>query len=171
MDTPEPQTHVRFRDLWHRYEKYVRWLCLRAARGNLDLACDLIQEAALRLLQRCEDLRQHNLGRAEKAWVKRVTLSAISNTRRRDSTQALSLDALPVDLADDHDDDNLRELLDDLMAVLSPDDRHLMQLFLNGYSLTDMAILTGLTYNVVSTRLTRIRHQMAQRARQLKMID
>ena len=47
MDTPEPQTHVRFRDLWHRYEKYVRWLCLRAARGNLDLACDLVKRDAV----------------------------------------------------------------------------------------------------------------------------
>ena len=74
-------------------------------------------------------------------------------------------------MADDDRDERLRETVDGLMACLDDDDRALLQMKLDGFNNDDLAMLTGLSYAAVATRLHRIRRRMAEYARKLHYIE
>lgn len=172
-DALHTEPHIRFRALWKRYESLVRWRCLLAAHGHVERACDYVQEAALRLIQRCDTLAGAALPQAERAWVLRVVRSAIADARATLDAPTASLDAqaLRDTLADDDTAARLRETIDDLMPALTAEERQFMELHLEGYDIDDLATIYGLTYAAAATRLTRLRQKLAQRARQLHYIE
>ena len=173
MDAPlHTEPHIRFRALWKRYETLVRWRCLLAAHGNVERACDYVQEVALRLIQFCDGLTESASPQTERAWVIRVIRSAIDNARRTLDTHTASLDAqsLADSLADDDTAARLRETLDDLMPALTDEEQQFIRFHLEGYNTDELATLYGLSYTAAATRLTRLRQKLARRARELHYI-
>lgn len=162
------KTHVRFRALWERNERVVRRMCRRAARRQTVCADDLVQCVALRLIECCDKLHHDVKPRVERAWVRRVADSVIARLPEEAPGRYVQL---TEPLADDDRDERLRETVDDLMACLDDDDRALLQMKLDGFNNDDLAMLTGLSYAAVATRLHRIRRRMAEYARKLHYIE
>lgn len=162
------KTHVRFRALWERNERVVRRMCRRAARRQTVCADDLVQCVALRLIECCDKLHHDVKPRVERAWVRRVADSVIARQPEEAPGRYVQL---TEPLADDDRDERLRETVDDLMACLDDDDRALLQMKLDGFNNDDLAMLTGLSYAAVATRLHRIRRRMAEYARELHYIE
>lgn len=170
-DITRQEPHLRFRDLWRRYEDLVRWYCLRAAHGRLDRACDLVQQVALRLIEQCDTIRCDAGIPSERVWLHRVIRSAIADAKATDKKIPKSQPDNVIDTyaADDHDAE-LNALLDDLADGLSDEERRFLRYYRDGFDINDLAILYDLTYNAASTRLTRIRQKLMLRARQLHYI-
>jgi len=162
------KTHARFRALWERNERVVRRMCRRAARRQTVCADDLVQCVALRLIECCDKLHHDVKPRVERAWVRRVADSVIARLPEEAPGRYVQL---TEPLADDDRDERLRETVDDLMACLDDDDRALLQMKLDGFNNDDLAMLTGLSYAAVATRLHRIRRRMAEYARKLHYIE
>lgn len=162
------QTHARFRALWERNERVVRRMCRRAARRQTVCADDLVQCVALRLIECCDKLHHDVKPRVERAWVRRVADSVIARLLEEAPERYVQL---TEPLADDDRDERLRETVDGLMACLDDDDRALLQMKLDGFNNDDLAMLTGLSYAAVATRLHRIRRRMAEYARKLHYIE
>ncbi|MCR5445614.1 MAG: sigma-70 family RNA polymerase sigma factor [Bacteroidales bacterium] len=169
MDNSLNEPHVRFRSLWRRHEKQVRRYCLRAAHGNVDRACEFVQEVALRLILNCDKLVGDET--TERAWVMRVMQSAVGNARRTLNPHFdLVDDQSLLDIPDRQETSELRETLDDLMTILDDDERQLLNLYLKGFDINDLATIYSLSYSAVGTRLSRLRQKLTLRARQLNYI-
>ena len=77
----------------------------------------------MRLWMHIEEVRPDAQPHEKKAWVEWQARHVIEHAGRRQRPEPL--DVLP-DLPDDHTDEEIRTLVNDLMAQLPSDDRHLL---------------------------------------------
>lgn len=119
---------------------------------------DLRQEILLRLWQGWKS-RQPAKGTSF-TWLYRVALNTAIDWRRRRQRQP---ESVPLDGFDIPDDPYLREQsthLNALIAQLPDADRSMLQLYLDGFSSTEIATLTGKSVTNVTTRLSRIKDKL-----------
>ena len=140
----------------------VRRMCFRAAHGNIDTACDLVQDVAEYLLNLCDTFEPDTRGGNGRRWVAKVTLTAIDHSLRGAGVPLARLND-NIDLPEDNEGD-LRETIAELSDHLDPADRELLQLRLAGYSNDEIALRKGLTHGAVRARMHRILQAMRHRA-------
>ncbi len=164
MDDSRQTPHLRFRALWLRYERLVRWRCLLAARGNVERACDFVQEVALRLIQSCDALHADEQLPSERVWVLRIVRSTLRDVH----ASIMPVHDIPLDdrWADDTRDAELNQTLDDFAADLSDDERRFLQYYRDGFDIGEIAVIYSLSYDAAAKRLAAIRQKLTLRARQ-----
>jgi RNA polymerase sigma-70 factor (ECF subfamily) len=155
--------HERFWNLYQPEHPQARAFC-RKLMPNREDGDDLLQDGLLRALSRFETLRNSD---AFRPWLYRILINTFRNRyRRRWWTRQTSLtdemastlsgdDPVPVQAA--------RRRLAIAFRALKPRDRALVTLFeIQGWSIGDLACLTGRSEGSLKTRLSRARAKMRQ---------
>ena len=151
----------KYTDLLLRYRELIWRLCRRYARRNPERCAELVQEVSVALWEHYGRLRKDATPFEERAWVIWNTRAVLVAIERHPQVKTVTLAARMLDsIADDRDRD--RELVAELMAALSDDDRRLLQLRLDGYSAEEIGGQMGLTRNAVYQRIYRIINKLKQ---------
>ena len=130
-------------------------MILRLALANVGAcnACDMVQEAMLRLLQNKKpfDSQEHL-----KAWLIRVTINLCRDHKKAHRNRDLPLDAIaPLAVAPRH-----QELIDAL-GQLGDKDRNVIYLhYFEGYSCPEIATLLNSRHSTILSRLGRARAKL-----------
>ncbi|UCC44128.1 MAG: RNA polymerase sigma factor [Candidatus Zixiibacteriota bacterium] len=141
----------------------VRAFC-RKLMGSRDDGDDLYQDALVLALTRFADLRN---GNAVRPWLYRIVVNTFKNRIRRSRWKNLiSLTpeiADTVGMADPSPAYAARRKLERAFRALSAEDRALITLFeLEGWSLVELAGLTGKRESAIKVRLFRARRRMRE---------
>lgn len=149
--------HEDFLQLISEHESLVKKVC--SVYGlTADDRLDLFQEIVLQLWRSFRSFRNES---KVSTWIYRVALNTAISYRRaekRHRTPDHQLPDIPVT-----DDPELREqvrILYRVMLALPPLDKALILLHLEGYRYAEIAGLSGLSENSVSTRISRIKKRI-----------
>lgn len=159
----ETAWELLYRKLW----PLVMAVTFRILGGRRDLAEDASQEVFLRLLRYCkfDEFRDSN---AFKSYVyvvcRNVAVDFLSKFARTSET------VTPGPHGESPDSEvepvtpeliaMLREQLRGLLSELDSPDRQIVQLLIEGLSISEIAVQTGMTYSTVATRLHRMRRRI-----------
>jgi RNA polymerase sigma-70 factor (ECF subfamily) len=137
--------------------------------GNLPDAEDLMQETCIRAIKHLQDLDPDN---SIAGWLMRVQFNVyLDQQRARQRAATVSLDAIdPAELRAPENAEPERRAHEDqkfeaiyrAMARLKPEQRALLVLRVEGYSLNEMRDITGLGIPVLNLRLHRARQSLAR---------
>jgi RNA polymerase sigma-70 factor (ECF subfamily) len=162
-----------YRDLMHRYERYVYRLC-HSFTGNREDALDLTQETFIKVFQR---LDTYQLNRPFKPWLRQVAINCCVDFLQKNSSSPLFLDQPLADgnltLADTvaSKEDPVKEIewqetgrfLQEAINKLPQVDRLLIILrHQEGMSYKEIADETGVSLGMVKTHLFRARAALRQ---------
>lgn len=159
-DSIEP--HALFRAIWHRHADMVRRMCLRAARGNVERAKDLIQDAAIHLMQACAGMEPGAEAGGERKWVAALTRRSIDHSMRGRSVECVPLEE--AGNVAEPPDTGYRETLGELAQNLDHESRAMLAWRLQGYTAEEIAYGTGVTPGAVKSRMHRIIAAMRDQA-------
>ena len=169
MEQHSRQRYEDYKSFMRRHQKTVWRVCYDFARGDIPRCEDMVQEAWIMLWLKFDTMT----GRSEwqqRVWVRRVTSSVLVDLYRRERDNPLSdksdLSDLS-DLSDPSDSRDFAERIDDLFAVLTPDEQRLMRMRLDGYSAEEIATEFGIVPNAVYQRVNRIMNKLRNYATRL----
>lgn len=156
MNDELEQIHAFYTALVRRNAGLIRWLCLRQADGDQALCDDLVQEVLLGLWLHLDRYRRSV---PEKVWVAWQTRTILYDYRRH---RLPPPQRLAYEVADSLAEESLhaREQLDELAAYLTDDERHLVQLHLDGYKTNEIAQQMDLTPNAVYKRMKKVMEKL-----------
>lgn len=135
----------------HQHQGLIHNLC-RSYFVNPEDREDAFQEIVLQLWKSYPSFRGDS---ATGTWMYRVALQTIFNLLRQ---RKLTFATLPEQLSEDDSKDT--ETIRVALSVLSPEDRALLILYLEGYPYREIADINLMTVTNVSTRLNRIRQKL-----------
>lgn len=153
-DTPAD----RYCELIMRHERMLRWLCLRRARGNPDLADDYFQEVSLSLWRALPDIAPGIPIRQERSYVRRAALYTLGHCSRhlQPDLSRLSCDlSLVLNAQPDAAADEDEHYLDEIIALLPPQMRTLLGLYRSGYTLDEIALYLDINPSAARQRYHR----------------
>ena len=130
--------------------------------GNREDGDDLYQDALVAALTNFSSLRERE---KIKAWLYRIIINKYKNLKRRRYLRFVL--PLTTEISETVGNENpepmyaARQRLETAFKVLSPDEQALVTLFeMEGWSLSELAVLTGKKENAVKVRLFRLRRKM-----------
>jgi len=164
----ETQEHAalerRFLELLRQEDSTISAICFSYS-GSVAEYDDLRQDALVNIWR---GLPRFNGDSSPRTWIYRVTLNSCVSTIRRQSRysrESESLDKL-YDLISEPEEDRERiGLLHRMIAVLNPEDKAMILMWLDEATYDDISSVMGLPRNTVATRLHRIKERMAQSVR------
>lgn len=154
----------RYHELLRRHERLLRWLCLRRAYGDIDLADDYYQEVALTLWRLLPSLTAVMPPKQERAFVKTTARNVLGHCSRKNPPDLLMLQAEMITAfgrVDDGDAEN-EQLLNAFADALPEGERLAVGLYRSGYSVAEIARFLGITPDAASHRLRRAIEKMCQ---------
>ena len=149
-----------YTDLLLRYRNMLWGLCWQRSGGDRDRCCDLLQEVSIALWENFGKLRPNSTPEQEQAWVRWQAHSVFYKMGRR---QELSTEPLPDNLSAtlaDEDSQQRKELLEELLSSLDPDDQRMMRLYLKGYRGDEIGREMGISRDNFYQRMRRIIQKM-----------
>ncbi len=111
-----------------------------------------------------DKLRPKSSPNQERAWVKWQARSVFYQIERR---QTLSTEPITDTLAEniaEEETNHKQELIDDMLAALSPDEQRMVQLYLEGYHGDEIGEKLGINRNAVYQRMRRVIQKMQRMA-------
>lgn len=153
MGTGENDKYCRYNELLHDFGRHIVGYCSRHAVGRAETR-ELVQDVMVALWQRMDYLDPASTPRQVNRWLQRLMRQAVFDRyfRRRPLPTVPVEEAAAVSDDEGHD----RELLDDLVSRLDPDERQLIAERLEGYTPAEMAEQHRTTVNTMNQRLSRI---------------
>lgn len=164
MNEQGHNTISRYCEILRRHERMLRWLCLRHAFGDIELANDYFQEVALSLWKHLHDLSTEPTPAEERSYVKKGALFVLGRCSRKKHPDLLTLHAEMIasfGKADNGYDEN-DQLLSSLIDALPERERLTVGLYRVGYTVNEIALFLGVTPNAVSKRLHRALNKMRE---------
>ena len=150
-----------FTDFLNRHRPMIWRMCWLAARGNYERCSDLAQEVSIAIWRHFDQLRPNASPQEERAWVRWQARSVIDLQRRlKKSLPMVPLTPGMADTLSSTDSAPQKEELDRLMSSLGPDERHLLQLLLEGYHADEIGEALGMGRDVVYQRYHRALKKM-----------
>jgi RNA polymerase sigma factor (sigma-70 family) len=149
----------RFREIVALYAGAIRRLCAAYARDPADRE-DLFQDILLAIWKALPGFRGDS---SERTWLYRVAHNVALTWQSRDRRtrdQRRDLDEARMQASEPPD--ARRAVLVDMVARLSPVDRQLVILWLEGLSMPEIEEVSGIRAGTVAVRLTRIRKRLAE---------
>lgn len=160
-----------FTDFLNRHRAMVWRMCWLSARANYERCRDLVQEVSVALWLHFDQLRPEASLQEERAWVRWQTRSVLDLQRRlRKNVPVVPLTPVLEDSLPSSDSVPQREELDRLMESLGPDERHLLQMLLEGYRADEIGDALGTGRDVVYQRYHRALKKMRRVALLLLLI-
>lgn len=146
-----------FLDLLDQHRRAIDKLCRKFARGNEMDYEDLRQEAIVNLWIGWKKYRP--LCRSV-TWVWRIVLNTCISWQRRNSRHQICDNILCVDYPEDSTGASMRQELSELIALLPEKDQRLIELYLDGWKLQEIAQMLSTTETNIQTRIYRIKKQI-----------
>ncbi len=155
------EEYTYYAELLVRHKLLIWQLSLWYARGDRDRGFDLMQEVVLTIWRYLPSLRPDATPRQERQWIRYVTRRVHHNSKRGHKADLVQLRA---EMESDGIDDtaSTRDTIAELAAHLKPDDRRLLDLYLDGYTLAEAATLLGISHSAARQRMRRIRLRLQQ---------
>lgn len=157
--------YEKFDRLIERHYRLIRMLCWRQSSGSDDLCEELMQECCISIWSHLDSLRADGLHIAQTAWIAWRCRDVLSRYRRRKRFKWQSIDDPTVEETPAADDTSRRELIEELAATLNKRERCLLDLFLEGYTLKEIAGKIGVTPEAAKKMKQRIVKKMADNAK------
>lgn len=158
MEQNSRQRYEAYKAFMRRHHKVVWRVCYDFARDNISRCEDMVQEVWIMLWLKFDTMTCLSEWQ-QRAWVRKVTHNVLIDLYRKEKPPMEHLTAI-LEEAITTDDYDIAENLDDLMAHLTPDERHLMNMRLDGYSAEEIATTLGIEPNAVYQRVNRIMKKM-----------
>ena len=159
MEQKSRQQYEAYRAFMMRHHKVVWRVCYDFALGDEQRCKDMVQEVWIMVWLKFDQLREDYGEWMQRAWLRKVTRNVLVSLYRRDIgnplTEASNLSNVS-DLTDESYNLDIFERIDELLAVLNPDERHLMQMRLDGYNAEEIAEEFNIEPNAVYQRVNRI---------------
>ena len=159
MEQKSRQQYEAYRAFMMRHHKVVWRVCYDFALGDEQRCKDMVQEVWIMVWLKFDQLREDYGEWMQRAWLRKVTRNVLVSLYRRDIgnplTEASNL-SNETDLTDESYNLDIFERIDELLAVLNPDERHLMQMRLDGYNAEEIAEEFNIEPNAVYQRVNRI---------------
>ncbi|MBR4505917.1 MAG: sigma-70 family RNA polymerase sigma factor [Bacteroidales bacterium] len=160
METGMQQPYGRFDALIARHRQLIHNMCMRRADGNVGRCAELVQDCYIALWHYLPSLREEASHLQEAAWVAWQCRSVFSR-RGKASPSLLPIDDYMAGPLVPDDDDPLRERIDAMAKVLTPHERHALELMAEGYSLGEMARELGIRRGSAA----KLRHRIYEKLR------
>lgn len=148
-----------------RYARYVAFMqhhreavwkmCARFAHSDRERTKDMVQEVYLVLWLRFDQLDDRYGEWQQRQWLKRLTRSVLVDLYRRAEPEPEALTEQMADSLPDQSADYAGDV-EEMLAVLTDDERRLMQMRLDGYDGAEIADALGISPSAVYTRTNRI---------------
>ena len=153
--------HHKYTSLLERQREMLWYMCWKRTNGNYDRCQDLLQEVSIQLWENLGKLRPNSTLWQERAWVRWQARSVFYQAGRRRTLNTVAAgDDIISDLACDDEARHRKELLDNLISTLTPDDQRMMRLYLDGYCGEEIGTDMGLNRDAVYQRMHRAIRKM-----------
>lgn len=141
-------------------------MCWVSVKGNYERCRDLVQDVSIALWLRFDRLRPDASAQEERAWVRWQTRSVIDFERRRQRLSPLPLTDDMANTIASENQQKQQELLEYIMASLSPDEQRLVRLRMEGYHADEIASILGLKRDAIYQRM----HRAVVKARRVLLV-
>ena len=149
----------RFEALWSKYRKWVWYWCYTYVRGDVDIAGDFSQEVAIAIMGNINSLDINASTREEFVWVRKVTRTTLGRHSRSAKIELTRLtEELERTIAEENNE--AAERIKELMAYLPDKDRQFLQMYLDGYSYSDIAAKCEMSDGAVRQNFFRIKQKI-----------
>ena len=155
-----PNRQRAYTDLLMRHRNMLWRLCWNRACGDRDRCQDLFQEVSIALWENHEKLRPDALPWQERAWVYWQARSVFYRIERRQKTATVPINEALADSVTDEESLHNKEIIEELMSTLSPDEQRMLQLHLAGYEGDEISNKMGVSRNTVYQRMRRAIQKM-----------
>lgn len=145
---------AQYSELILRHERRLRWLCLRRAHGDIDLADDYFQEVALTLWKLLPAFPTPLPPRQESAYIKQMALKVLANCSRKKQVDLRQLQIEMITALDRQREEN-EQLLNAFTDALPEKYRTVVALYRSGYEHSEIAHFLDLNVDAVRQRLHR----------------
>lgn len=146
-----------FLTLLDQHHRAIDKLCRRFARGNEMDYEDLRQDAIVNLWIGWKKYRP--LCRSV-TWVWRIVLNTCISWQRRNNRYQSCNNILYADYPNDSTDASMHQELSELITLLPEKDQQLIELYLDGWKLQEIALMLSTTETNIQTRIYRIKKQI-----------
>ena len=155
----ERQRTETYLALLRTFRRHIENYCVSHSNCRED-AEDMMQEVFITVWENIGQMRSDSSPKQVNRWLQKVMRTVFGRSIRRKHIDDNSpLSAAMGMVNDDHAD---RQLLEELMAHLPPDDRQLLQERLDGYSNVEIAERLGILPNTLNKRMSRILTKMKE---------
>jgi RNA polymerase sigma factor (sigma-70 family) len=153
MQANTTDEELRYAGLLDSYRAHIVAFCARHS-DSADEADELAQEVLIAVWEGIGDLRHDSSPRQVNRWLQQVMRTVwVRHLRSSRRHETVPLDS---DMAADDSDARLRETLEEMTALLSPDDREVVRQRLEGYDNSEIASSLGVNTSSVNMRFFRI---------------
>lgn len=158
--------HNAYTALLMRHRKMLWRMCWHWTGGDHDRCCDMLQEVSLALWENFEKLRPDATPGQERSWVRWQTRSVLYQFGRKQKPPTVPISDSLSNSYTDEDAQHRKELLDDLLSTLDPDDQRLIRLYLEGYHGDEIGKKMGISRDNYYQRL----HRAIQKMRRIALV-
>ena len=157
MSPSEYDKHCRYEELLHDFGRHIASYCSRHAVGRVETR-ELVQDVMVAVWEGLDRLDAASTPRQVNRWLHKLMRHAVYDRYFRRK----ALPTVPLEMAGDVADSETcdRELLDDLVSRLSPDEQELIRERFEGYTPAEMAAKRNLTVNTLNQRMSRITQKL-----------
>ena len=152
--------HSTYTELLMRHREMLWRLCWKHSGGDRDRCQDLMQEVSIALWENYDKLHPDASPRQEQAWVRWQARSVFYQIERRHTLSTVPINSSLSDNLADEETHHRKELIDELLSALNPDEQRLVRLYLEGYPGDEIGKTMGVSRDTVYKRLQRIVHKL-----------
>ena len=161
MAIEEDPRYEQFRRLTESHYRLIRLLCWQRSAGRDGLCEELIHDCYVSIWLNLSSLKPGSHPLQQTAWVVWQCRHVFSHRGRRKVFHWLPLDEQLTFSSQEGDSGTRRELIEELAVTLTPKERHLLSLILEGYTQKEIAAMTDTTPEAVKKMRHRIVSKMA----------
>jgi RNA polymerase sigma-70 factor (ECF subfamily) len=159
----DPKNQDLWKALYHKIRRFVYVVAFRVVNGNEELAKDATQVVFLRLFEYCEFTEfsepQEFLG-----YVATVARHAALDLIKREGKYITGLDLTLCDFLPGtptpRQHERAQNQLHDLLEQLDPEDKSLVNMLMEGWTLDEIAERLGVSYANAAVRIHRLREKL-----------
>lgn len=149
----EAERNERYLSLLRTFRRHIEHYCIVHSNCRED-AEDMMQEVFIAVWENIDALRSDSTPQQVNRWLQKVMRTVFVRQIRRPSIKAEAQLGEAANVADTADSD--RELIEELVSHLPPDDRQILQERFYGYSNAEIAVRMGMKENTLNKRMSRI---------------
>ena len=149
----EAERNERYLLLLRTFRRHIEHYCIVHSNCRED-AEDMMQEVFIAVWENIDALRSDSTPQQVNRWMQKVMRTVFVRQVRRPRINAEAQLGEAANVADTADSD--RELIEELVSHLSPDDRQILQERFYGYSNAEIAVRMGMKENTLNKRMSRI---------------
>ena len=148
--------HSTYTSLLMRHRDMLWRMCWNRVDGDRERCKDLLQEVSIALWENIEKLRPDATPGQERAWVRWQARSVFYQIERRHKVSTMPIQDNLLNSSANEEAQSHKEILEDLLSTLNPDDKQMLCLYLEGYQGDEIGEKIGVSRNVVYQRMRRL---------------